>query len=75
MRRQLMNKKMVATSAFMLGLFFYPAEGNAIVRNAENGVIAVCDNTGKYVSRRPEKKERLFVSDIVEKQIAKVKKC
>lgn len=74
MRRQVMNKKMVATSVFLLGLSFYPAEGNAIVRNAENGVIAVCDNIGKYISRRPEKKERLFVSDIVEKKIVEVKK-
>lgn len=74
MRRQVMNKKMVATSVFLLGLSFYPAEGNAIVRNAENGVVAVCDNIGKYISRRPEKKERLFVSDIVEKKIVEVKK-
>lgn len=74
MRRQIMNKKMVATSVFLLGLSFYPAEGNAIVRNAENGVVAVCDNIGKYISRRPEKKERLFVSDIVEKKIVEVKK-
>lgn len=65
---------MVATSVFLLGLSFYPAEGNAIVRNAENGVVAVCDNIGKYISRRPEKKERLFVSDIVEKKIVEVKK-
>ncbi len=73
MRRQLMNKKMVAASALLLGLSLYPAEGNAIVRSAENDAVAVCDNIGKYVSRRPEKKERLFVSDIVEKKIAEVK--
>lgn len=74
MRRQLVNKKMMAASAFLLGLFFYPAEGNAIARNAGNDTVAVCDNVGRYVSRRPEKKERLFVSDIVEKKIAEVKK-
>lgn len=64
---------MVAASAFILGLSFYPTEGNAIVKSVGNDAVAVCDNIGKYVSRRPEKKERLFISDIVEKKIAEVK--
>lgn len=43
------------------------------MKSVGNDAVAVCDNIGKYVSRRPEKKERLFISDIVEKKIAEVK--
>lgn len=70
-----MNKKMVAASALLLGLSLYPAEGSAaVVVGTVGETVAVCDNIGKYVNRRPEKKERLFVSDAVEKKIAEVKK-
>lgn len=49
MRRQLISKKMVAASAFILGLSFYPTEGNAIVKSVGNDAVAVCDNIKEYI--------------------------
>lgn len=65
---------MVAASALLLGLSCYPAEMDAAPASNEKDWVAVCDNIGKFTSCRPAKKERLFVSDIVEKKIAEVKK-
>ena len=69
-----MNKKALATTAVLLALSSYPAEGKALEVNNEKYTVAVCDNIGKYVTKRPEKTERLFLSDAVEKQIVEIKK-
>lgn len=74
MERQFMNRRMLTAAALLLGLSFSPVEAEGAGLNEEEGRIAVCDNIGRYVTRRPAKKERLFVSDIVEKKIAEVKK-
>lgn len=73
MKRQLVNKRMLAATALLLGLSSLPAEAKALGMSTEELTIAVCDNVGKYVTNRPAKKERLFLSDAVEKKIAEVK--
>lgn len=74
MKRQLVNKRMLAATALLLGLSSLPAEAKALGMSPEELTVAVCDNVGKYVTNRPAKKERLFLSDAVEKKIAEVKK-
>ena len=74
MNRQFVHKKVLFTSAFLLGMSLIPTDGNANVRIMEDDVVAVCDNIGRFTTQRPEKKERLFISDAVEKKIAEVKK-
>ena len=39
----------------------------------ENDGVALCDNVGKYVNKRPASKNRLFKSDAVEKKIQEIK--
>lgn len=74
MNRQFVHKKVLFTSAFLLGMSLIPVDGNANVRIMEDNAVAVCDNIGRFTTQRPEKKERLFISDAVEKKIAEVKK-
>lgn len=74
MNRQFVHKKVLFTSAFLLGMSLIPVDGNANVRIMEDNAVAVCDNVGRFTTQRPEKKERLFISDAVEKKIAEVKK-
>lgn len=74
MNRQFVHKKVLFTSAFLLGMSLIPVDGNANVRIMEDDAVAVCDNIGRFTTQRPEKKERLFISDAVEKKIAEVKK-
>lgn len=75
MKRQLMNKKMLAAAALLLSLASTSATARTAdaVKNKECAV-AACDNVGKYVSARPARKERLFHSDAVESKIAEVRK-
>ena len=75
-------KKVLATNKHMLfgaGLFLALSVGEVdavglFPSSARNGMVAVCDNVGRYVSARPAKQERLFRSDAVERKIKEVKK-
>lgn len=80
--KYIMNKKMWITVAMALGMTSVEAATELMERNSlfnganivENScMIAPCDNVGKYVNRRPKQKERLFVSDAVEKKIKEIK--
>lgn len=74
MKRQLTTKKVLTATLLLAGLSSFPAETMAMDIYNERGGVAVCDNVGKFTTNRPQKKERLFLSDAVEKQIAEVKK-
>lgn len=80
--KYIMNKKLWITVAMALGMTSVEAATELMERNSlfngsnivENDcMIAPCDNVGKYVNRRPKQKERLFVSDAVEKKIKEIK--
>lgn len=69
-----MNKKSVVGAA-LLAMFFANdiSAANFLSLDNEN-IVAVCDNVKQYKTNRPSKKNRLFVSDIVEKKIQEIKK-
>ena len=76
-----MNKKeMVGALSFMGFLLFgTDAQARNVAEDMENFQIenveteAACDKVGKYITKRPAKKDRLFVSKAVDKKIAEVK--
>lgn len=74
MKKQLVNNKLRAGLCICLALTSYPlfASEHAPVP-AESSWIAVRDNIGQFVSKRPPKEERLFHSEIIEKKIKEVK--
>lgn len=69
-----MNKKTVIGAA-LLSMLFVNEISAADFKNLKNdNIVAVCDNIQQYKTNRPNKKDRLFLSDAIERKIQEVKK-
>lgn len=78
-----MNRKMLVAVALTLGMSSIEAKALELSESdvlcgiehmEEEAMVAPRDNVGKYVSKRPKEKDRLFKSDAVDRKIEEIKK-
>ena len=75
-------KRMLYVGALLVGAAtnLYAADNNPLELDlahrmlTEDAYVAKCDNVGNFQTKRPAKKNRLFVSKVIERKIADVKK-